>query len=142
MCNFLRRLDVFYVHVSVLALHSYLNSLIYNQESLTDLGVISLVRYFKFALRELLRWPFQLFNGLPNLVFFYMANKFNFCLNTSFTFLESQSSKLKAFCTCIGTHAMHSTRSAGPKKVVLCLHLLDWSQCWPFKQAVTDDFWV
>ena len=26
----------------------------------------------------------------------------NFCLNTAFTFLESQCSKLKAFCACVG----------------------------------------
>ena len=35
-------------------------------------------------------------------------------------FLKSQSSKLKAFCTCVGAHVVHGTRSAG-QKMLLCI---------------------
>jgi len=41
----------------------------------------------------------------------------NYSPNTAFTHLKSQSSKFKVFCTCIGTHVMHGTRSTGPKKL-------------------------
>ena len=48
---------------------------------------------------------------------------------------------MKAFCASVGTHVMHGGRSASPKKVVPCLRVLYWSQCWPFKQPVTAGFW-
>ena len=90
--------------------------------SLSDLGVNMVDEVFGiFSTRDLSSfeiWPFQLscLTDYPTW-FFYMANKFNICHNTSFTFLESQSSKLKVFCACIETHAMHGMRSASPKKL-------------------------
>ena len=39
-----------------------------------------------------------------------------FCPNT---LLKSQSSKLKVFCVCVGTHARHGTRFTGLKKLFM-----------------------
>ena len=55
--------------------------------------------------------PFQLFNRFPDWLFSTWKIK----TFVSIPHLPKCQSSKKAFCTCIGTNAMHDTRSTGPK---------------------------
>ena len=89
----------------------------FSLESMPTYLYHSLCRYVKQEAPTMLR-PFQLLNRFPGL--FLSAWKINVILvsipHTAFTFLESQNSKLKVFCTCVGKHVVHDTRSADLKK--------------------------